>query len=79
MNEYPTESMDNDFVSTLLHEGFHLQVSSALRGLRISDYALGIAEARAVNLPHRGVRDDPTGSQLAKQVFGEECRLAVNM
>ncbi|GEM_PF-4996523 len=72
MSPTPKERMGNDWVSILLHEGFHLQMSSR-RGSQINDYVLGRQAAIVVNYPKEKVRDDPSGSQMAKQVFGEEC------
>jgi RHS repeat-associated protein len=63
----PTESVGNDYISTLLHEGFHLLMSG--NNARIDDDHLMPATSAADGTPYQG----GGSSWFNKQMFGRNC------
>jgi hypothetical protein len=66
----PSETMGNDLVSTLFHEGFHADKSSRT-GVRIEDDRLAVAAAKAAGVP---LSSNASGTN--KFAFGLKCGVA---
>ncbi len=65
----PSETMGNDYTSTLLHEGFHLLISG--RGIRITDTQLASATSKADGTLLRNPSgSESVASEFNKQMFG---------
>jgi hypothetical protein len=65
----PHEPYNNDWFSTILHEGFHLGMSSASGGNLTHENMLSAVEA-ASGIKYR--RDQSVGEYI-KQMFSDEC------
>ena len=64
----PVEPMGNDYFSTLLHEGFHMLMSSSGR-TQITDDRLRYATSEADGTRYQG----GSTSEFNKQMFGQNC------
>ena len=63
----PVDPIGNDYISTLLHEGFHLQMTGI--GAKIDDDKLMRATSIADGTQYRG----GSTSEFNKQMFGQNC------